>query len=177
MKKILEKEVKIHQKLNEMVSRSVPKAILEVIRFQKMSRGDPASIFLAIIGATWAILVAIWCPAGRQGGSQNRAFWHQVTKKSTKWGPGIGLRKSLKFWLKFVRFGILFGAIFHQKSIKNQWKNRCENRCRKSHENSWNFNAKMVRNLSIFFIFWCFSKIEFKFSESVECAKTIVLMG
>ena len=84
IEKILEKGVKIHQKSEEMVPRSVPKAILEVIRFQKMSRGGPVSIFLAIIGATWAILVAIWCPAGRQGGPQNRAFWHQVTKKIDK---------------------------------------------------------------------------------------------
>ena len=103
MKEILEKEVKIHQKFNEMVSRSVPKAILEVIRFQKMSRGDPVSIFLAIIGATWAILVAIWCPAGRQGGPKIDRFGTRMRQNVEKWGPEWDIKKSMNFWSSLGR--------------------------------------------------------------------------
>ena len=35
-------------------------------------------------------------------------------------------------------------------SMKNRWKNRCENRYRKSHENWWNFDAKMKPDLDTF---------------------------
>ena len=66
-RKILENGVKIHQKSEEMVPRSVPKAIFEAGRFQEWSFGAGAGVFLSHYDAIWAILGAILGPAGRQG--------------------------------------------------------------------------------------------------------------
>ena len=48
------------------MSRTAPKRISGGSRFQQRSRGDSASIFFGMIGATWAILDIIWCPAGNK---------------------------------------------------------------------------------------------------------------
>ena len=87
------------------------------------------------------------------------------------------------------------GDFWEPFSIKNRWKKRCENRCLKSHE----FHEKTMRKFDVFwieilrkigcvrkvpnankpvktYVFLIFFKIEFMFSESVECAKTIVLI-
>ena len=53
--------------IDQKVPKSAPKTILETARVQERSQGGPVSIFLTIIGATWAVWGVIWRPAGRQG--------------------------------------------------------------------------------------------------------------
>ena len=100
--KCIKKYVTIHQKScninpksTKMGPRSAPKATLGASRLEVAKKGAAASYKFEIIGATWAILVAILAPAGRQGGSKIEQFGAQMRQKSEKLRPGNALRKSL----------------------------------------------------------------------------------
>ena len=58
----------IHAKSTKGMPRNVPKGYLDTNLFQQWRKGAAYLMFFCILGATWPILVAIWCPARRQGG-------------------------------------------------------------------------------------------------------------
>ena len=68
------KSIKNHGKSTKMVTRNAPKAILEASRFQERSQGSPASIFLSIIGATWAISASKLPAANSRSGSMKKGI-------------------------------------------------------------------------------------------------------
>ena len=55
----------------------------------------------AILGALWPIWGAIWGPAGRQGAPKIELFGTKSHQNLKKWGPEWGIKKYMKFWLKF----------------------------------------------------------------------------
>ena len=95
-------------------------------------------------------------------------------KMVTKTIPGTIFARSPKKVIKQSPKWYPQWQIWEPAPMKNQWKNRCENRCWQMYENSM---RKRYRNWAEVWYVLIFFKIEFKFSESVECAKTIVLMG
>ena len=65
---------------------------------------EPARTLLChVFGAIWEILGAILVPSWVPRGSKIDHFDTKSQQKSTKWGPGRGLKKSLEFWLNFDR--------------------------------------------------------------------------
>ena len=68
-------------KINKNDVRNAPGGVLEARRFQERKNVSPSFAFWRPFGATWAILGAIWDPAGRQGGVQNRTFPVKFRKK------------------------------------------------------------------------------------------------
>ena len=75
---------KIHPKSTKMVPRNAPKATLGANWFEDPQKVFHADTFLQTFGATWAILGAIWGPAGRQGAPKIDLFGtksHQNLKK------------------------------------------------------------------------------------------------
>ena len=67
-----------------MVPRSAPKALFVVSRVEVPQKVSASDTFLRTFGATWAILGAIWGPAGRQGAHKIELFGtksHQNLKK------------------------------------------------------------------------------------------------
>ena len=57
--------------------------------------------FWNILGITWAILGAIWCPAGRQEAPKIDLFATKSHQKLKKWIPEWGIKKCMKIWSKF----------------------------------------------------------------------------
>ena len=105
------KSIKNHGKSTKMVTRNAPKAILEASRFQERSQGGPVSIFLSIIGATWAILADFWDPSKSEGAPKTV----QKIQYGDFWAPRGGQK------VKKRGFGWCLKK--HEIFIKN----RCEN--------------------------------------------------
>ena len=84
-----------------MVPRSAPKATLGARWSEVAQKGAKAFHKIQIIGATCAILGAILGPAGRQGAPKIELFGTKSHQNLKKWGPEWGIKKYMKFWLKF----------------------------------------------------------------------------
>ena len=83
------------------MARSGPKATLGASRFQVAKKGATAFHKFRMLGATWAILGAIWASAGRQGGPKIKHFGTRKHQKSEKWCPGRGVVKKLENLMEF----------------------------------------------------------------------------
>ena len=86
-----------------MVPRNAPKVILEASRFPVPKKVGAPVIRFEPFGDTWAILGAIWAPAGRQGGPKIEHFGIKTRQNIEKWGPEWGIKKSMNFWLNLGR--------------------------------------------------------------------------
>ena len=84
-----------------MVPRSAPKAISEAMKSNGTTIKMSPDTFLQTFGAIWAILGAILGPAGRQGAPKIELFGTKSHQNLKKWGPEWGIKKYMKFWLKF----------------------------------------------------------------------------
>ena len=54
----------------------------------------PSFVRALLFGTTWAILGAIWGPAGRQGAPKIDSFGTKSHQKLKKWIPERGIKKS-----------------------------------------------------------------------------------
>ena len=84
-----------------MVPRNAPKTTLGANWFEDPQKVFHADTFLQSFGATWAILGAILDPAGRQGAPKIELFGAKSRQNVEKWGAEWGIKKDMKFWLKF----------------------------------------------------------------------------
>ena len=81
--KIIPKSIKIHPNSIPNRPKWCPGALQKVSVKVGREKGAPSLRKGEHFGATWAILGAIWCPAGRQGGPKIKSF-------------GIRMRQNLK---------------------------------------------------------------------------------
>ena len=83
-------------KINQIVARRTPKAILEASRFWDPQKVSTPGARHTLLDTIWPILGAILGTIGRQGVPKNRQFWHQDAPKSQNMTSKMRHRKKFE---------------------------------------------------------------------------------
>ena len=100
-----------------MVPRSTPKRGMGSRSVPDPLKMERCISFLERFSATWPILAAILCPAGRQGAPKIKHFGTKSPKNGEKWGPGEGLENIWKNRRYLMRICEVLGMLNHGFSI------------------------------------------------------------